>query len=197
MRSQFTRSRHNRRADQRLIRGNFGLAAGLAAGLVFGLLAGFAVGLLFGIMSGLGGVPGNLAAVTGPEAVLARDRQVMLPLMLWSALGAGLVAGLVGMVSVGLTAGLASGLVGGLVLGLMLGLVLGVTQTAWLGYVIARAWLALRHRLLWSLMGFLADAHMRGILRQAGAVYQFRHIELQHRLASRDENEQQANSSTD
>jgi hypothetical protein len=28
VRSQFTRSRHNRRADQRLIRGNFGLAAG-------------------------------------------------------------------------------------------------------------------------------------------------------------------------
>jgi hypothetical protein len=121
-----------------------GLAAGLAVGLVFGLWAGFAVGLLFGItggiMGGLEGVPGNLAAVTGPEAVLGRDRQVMLLLMLWSALGAGLVAGLVGMVS----AGLASGLVGGLVLGLMLGLVLGVTQTAWLGYVIARAWLALR-----------------------------------------------------
>ena len=110
---------------------------------------------------------------------------------------AGLVAGLVGMVSVGLVAGLASGLVGGLVLGLVFGLVLGVTQTAWLGYVIARAWLASRHRLPWSLMGFLADAHMRGILRQAGAVYQFRHIELQHRLANRDENEQQANSSDD
>ena len=34
----------------------------------------------------------------------------------------------------------------------------------------------------WSFMKFLADAHQRGILRQAGAVYQFRHIELQHRL---------------
>jgi len=32
-------------------------------------------------------------------------------------------------------------------------------------------------------MSFLADAHRRGVLRQAGAVYQFRHIELQHRLA--------------
>ena len=45
-----------------------------------------------------------------------------------------------------------------------------------------------------ALMGFLADAHRRGVLRQAGAVYQFRHIELQHRLANRDANEQQANS---
>jgi len=43
----------------------------------------------------------------------------------------------------------------------------------------------LRRGMPWSLMGFLADAHQRGVLRQAGAVYQFRHIELQHHLASR------------
>ena len=53
---------------------------------------------------------------------------------------------------------------------------------------IARVWLALRHRLPWPLMDFLADAHQRGVLRQAGAVYQFRHIELQHRLATRPSN---------
>ena len=41
-----------------------------------------------------------------------------------------------------------------------------------------------RNRLPWQLMAFLADAHQRGVLRQAGAVYQFRHIELQHRLAN-------------
>jgi hypothetical protein len=33
-------------------------------------------------------------------------------------------------------------------------------------------------------MTFLADAHQRGVLRQAGAVYQF-HVELQRRLATR------------
>ena len=33
-------------------------------------------------------------------------------------------------------------------------------------------------------MRFLKDAHRRGVLRQEGAVYQFRHIELQHRLAN-------------
>jgi hypothetical protein len=43
-------------------------------------------------------------------------------------------------------------------------------------------------------MDFLADAHKRGVLRQAGAVYQFRHIELQYRLANRDAGEQPANS---
>lgn len=33
-------------------------------------------------------------------------------------------------------------------------------------------------------MGFLADAHDRGVLRRVGAVHQFRHIELQHRLVA-------------
>jgi hypothetical protein len=56
-------------------------------------------------------------------------------------------------------------------------------------------WLAFTHRLPWRPMSFLADAHQRGVLRQAGAVYQFRHIELQHRLANRDANDQQASSS--
>ena len=50
-------------------------------------------------------------------------------------------------------------------------------------------------RLPWQLMSFLADAHRRGVLRQAGAVYQFRHIELQHRLANRDADSQQASPS--
>lgn len=54
----------------------------------------------------------------------------------------------------------------------------------------------LRRRLPWPLMGFLADAHRRGVLRRAGAIYQFRHIELQHRLANRSANTQQADSST-
>lgn len=44
-----------------------------------------------------------------------------------------------------------------------------------------------RQRLWDGLMAFLADAHeQRGVLRRVGAVYQFRHIELQHRLAEAD-----------
>jgi hypothetical protein len=37
----------------------------------------------------------------------------------------------------------------------------------------------------WQVMRFLDDAHHRGVLRQVGAVYQFRHAQLQDRLASR------------
>ena len=54
----------------------------------------------------------------------------------------------------------------------------------WSLYLLAKVWLASRRRLPLSLMKFLADAHQRGILRQAGGVYQFRHIELQHHLAA-------------
>ncbi len=73
----------------------------------------------------------------------------------------------------------------GLVLGLGGGLVLSMFETAWPSYMLTRGWLAFRHHLPWSLMSFLYDAHQRGVLRQAGAVYQFRHLELQRRLATR------------
>ncbi len=113
------------------------------------------------------------------------------------------------MLTAGLVAGLATGLATGLVAGNALQfVVLGVAvvtglwgwanmfQTAWPSYMLTAGWLAFHHHLPWSLMSFLSDAHRRGVLRQAGAVYQFRHIELQHRLANRDANEKQVNSST-
>ena len=47
-------------------------------------------------------------------------------------------------------------------------------------------WLAARGRVPWNLVTFLDDAHHRGVLRQVGAVYQFRHARLQERLAEPD-----------
>ena len=60
-----------------------------------------------------------------------------------------------------------------------------MSRTAWLSFMFARSWHAFRRDLPWSLMDFLSDAHRRGVLRQAGAFYQFRHVELQHRLVAR------------
>jgi hypothetical protein len=40
-------------------------------------------------------------------------------------------------------------------------------------------------------MGFLADARQRDVLRQEGANYKFRHLELQHRLATHSEEDTQ------
>ncbi|HEX6340931.1 BTAD domain-containing putative transcriptional regulator [Umezawaea sp.] len=44
-------------------------------------------------------------------------------------------------------------------------------------------WLAARGRVPWRFLTFLDDAHRRGVLRQVGGVYQFRHGRLQERLA--------------
>jgi len=137
----------------------FGFGAGYAALLVAVLLPGLWFGVPLGLAGGLAVVPGDLAEVTSPGTVLARDRQVALVLVL--APGFALAVGLVA------------------------GLGLSLSQTAWPSYMLAREWLAFHHLLPWSLMSFVHETHQRGILRQAGAVYQFRHMELQRRLATR------------
>jgi hypothetical protein len=167
----------------------FGLWVGLRVGLGVGLMAGIGPGVVAGVVAGVAGVPGDLAEPTSPRAVLARDRQVALLLGLVPGLVAGLVVGLgFGLVS-GLAGGLVAALVSGLWVGLVVGLRLSARQTAWPSFMLTGGWLAFHHQLPWALTSFLADAHRRGVLRQAGAVYQFRHIELQHRLANLDANE--------
>jgi hypothetical protein len=168
-----------------------GLIAGVACGLMGTLLTGLPSGLGFGLGIALAvaymvvlagkyedaGMPGNLAASTSPRTMLAHDRQAALFLILTTGLGVGVTTGFIGGLRLGLGLGLA--------VGLAVGFFVSETQTASPSFILARSWLALHHRLPWSLMDFLADAHRWGVLRQAGAVYQFRHIELQHRLASR------------
>ncbi|WP_189864788.1 NACHT and WD40 repeat domain-containing protein [Streptomyces poonensis] len=56
---------------------------------------------------------------------------------------------------------------------------------AWTRFVLLRLAAAARGWLPWRLMGFLADARARGVLRQSGGQYQFRHIRLQETLVSR------------
>ncbi|MFD5827875.1 NACHT domain-containing protein [Lentzea sp. NPDC060358] len=54
----------------------------------------------------------------------------------------------------------------------------------WVWFVLARWWFAACGKLPWRLMRFLDDAHALGVLRQAGNVYQFRHLRLRERLAA-------------
>lgn len=178
-----------------------GLIYGLIAGLVFGgatwIHVGPEIGLLVGIVvvttgGGVGAFAFEVAAAdpakaTTPTAVLVRDR------------GAFRSAALSLGVAVGLSSGLALGLApsadgspNGWQLGIGVGvanligvgLAAGFLRASWGSYTLARLWLAGSGHLPWRLMAFLADAHInRGVLRQAGAVYQFRHVELQRRLA--------------
>ncbi|MEV4925096.1 WD40 repeat domain-containing protein [Streptomyces roseoverticillatus] len=55
---------------------------------------------------------------------------------------------------------------------------------AWSRFLIVRVLLALRGNTPWRLMAFLSDARQRGLLRQSGGTYQFRHVRLQEQLAS-------------
>ncbi|MFF8432350.1 hypothetical protein ACF07Y_45985, partial [Streptomyces sp. NPDC016566] len=79
-------------------------------------------------------------------------------------------------VTLSLTFGLASGLT--------VGLMLALARSVWMQFLVARTALAAAGRVPWRFMSFLTDAHeRRGVLRQAGAVYQFRHLDLQRHLA--------------
>ncbi len=68
-------------------------------------------------------------------------------------------------------------------LGLIVGLVMGFKDTAWGVYAVSRCCYALLGRVPFRLMAFLDDAHRLGVLRQSGASYEFRHVELERHLA--------------
>ncbi|MFE9744646.1 NACHT domain-containing protein [Saccharothrix saharensis] len=150
----------------------FGALYGLSAGLVVGLGIAVAVALRFGL-----GSTAELSHPSSPKWTMARDR-----IAVWT-------GSLVLAVVFGAAAGLVfgpkqSGMVGlGLACGLMLGFTLSVLHLRWWWFTVARIWLALRGKLPWELMVFLEDARKLGVLRQAGAAYQFRHALVQDRLA--------------
>ena len=75
----------------------------------------------------------------------------------------------------------AAGFAAGAVFGLAVGLSIFMSR-AWGSFTLSLPWLAMRGQAPLRLVRFLDDAHRRGVLRQAGAVYQFRHARLQDRL---------------
>ncbi|MFE0459836.1 NACHT domain-containing protein [Kitasatospora sp. NPDC058965] len=58
-----------------------------------------------------------------------------------------------------------------------------LASSRWGAYQVTRLRLACTGHLPFRLMRFLDDAHHRGVLRQEGSVYQFRHARLRERLA--------------
>ena len=113
---------------------------------------------------------------TNPSEIYRRDLQCAAVIVSGLCVGGGLVGGLV----FGTHGELMGGLVGGFGLGLAIGLGSGF------GPVIKLAWT----ERIWTLGGstvrfipLLQTALDRQVLRQAGAVYQFRHAALQDLLA--------------
>ncbi|MEU8183554.1 NACHT domain-containing protein [Micromonospora sp. NPDC049047] len=114
-------------------------------------------------------VPTDVTAAAGPLAVLRADRRAAL-------LRASARGGIIGC-PVAVLVDIRTGLAVTAAVALA-----SVLFTAWGRFAVARAWFALRGELPIRLIGFLDDAHHRGVLRQIGGVYQFRHARLRERL---------------
>ncbi|MFJ9350176.1 NACHT domain-containing protein [Streptomyces sp. NPDC101237] len=142
-----------------------------------GVLLGVVGGCVCGVYAALS-VPSDTMRTPGPRSSLRTDRTASLT-------RGGVVALLVALVCVPVT--LVPGDRGGLAhVSTQLWLPLGTAAlalSAWGRLAVARCWLALTGRLPWRLLRFLDDAHRRGVLRQSGAYYEFRHQRLQSYLA--------------
>ena len=184
------------------------LEVGIQLGLIFGSVVGLVTGLVVLVAEPATRLqewlrqPADDAQAATPQTVLRGDKAAglasALAVGLVFALGFGLLAVVVAVLqptpalyelefgaepAQRLKDALMFGLAVGPVVGLLATLVAGL-RSSWSWFTIARTWLAVRGRLPPRLMSFLDDAHQLGVLRQAGAVYQFRHTLLQDHLAA-------------
>ncbi|GHH52597.1 transcriptional regulator with XRE-family HTH domain [Streptomyces candidus] len=158
--------------------------------LVYGLVFGLAAGMVFGLAAVLE-APVDLASATSPLAMLRTDRTTVIRRVLVLAPVFALTITFGGVLVVGLLQGPLGPLDWSLGYGWTAGALGGMTGalsytfafTAWGQWLLfSRVWLPLTGRLPWALPAFLDDAYRRGVLRQVGAVYQFRHARLQDHL---------------
>ncbi|MFI7414581.1 helix-turn-helix domain-containing protein [Streptomyces sp. NPDC049627] len=169
------------------------LHIGLVDGLVYGLVFGAGTGLTFCLL-GILETPLDLESAVSPRTLLNTNRTtVTTQLLVWAptfgavvGFGSGAVVELLDGPLGPLTWPSEAGVLMGVISGLGGALGYALTLTAWGQWlVLTRIWLPLTGRLPWAVVTFLEDAYQRGVLRQAGAVYQFRHARLQHHLAER------------
>jgi len=149
-----------------------GLVAGIGFGVPRGLVTGVVTGGLFGLMISLEKAPTNPST---PRSALKDSRTATIVVSGGFALIMGFFFGYTA--GVGLQAALTA---------VAVFWVSGLTlDTAWARFQSARIAYAVAGLLPWRTMAFFGDMHRVGILRQVGAVYQFRHARLQDRLARR------------
>lgn len=161
-----------------------GAAVALAAGLFTGMLAAYPIGLR--------DASEDLRYISNPVEAFKRDVRAFRHATFSAGFAAG-TAGTVGgcLSSILLPTGradpfiiISSGIATGLVSGIVIGLIYGFYHSASPKFFIINGCLALRGKLPWRLRTFLNDAMERGVLRNMGADYQFRHKLLQDFLAT-------------
>ncbi|MEU9467381.1 NACHT domain-containing protein [Streptomyces avermitilis] len=154
---------------------------GLRLGFAAAFVGGFGAWLWESIIT----VPPDPATTVGPRQVLAQDRRAFWITALLSGSLAAVALALLIVLKAFRDVGLRDGLWWGLLVTPVIGLCIGCAYSVWWRFLVVRLPLAVFRHAPWRLMGFLADAHEhRGVLRQVGAVYQFRHRNLQRHLAA-------------
>ena len=167
-------------AETFLVKPGFRNSLGFAAGPYTGLTFGVVFGVVFGVIRWTR-TPVASDKTTGPRLLLHVDRSFVIFRACLFASAITLVLLAVGANKAGLSYTIRH--FGVIEAGVMAG-TLGLLSGAWTYYRMACIWLALRGRLPWHLMAFLENCHQRGILRQVGTIYQFRHANLQDHLVS-------------
>ncbi len=160
---------------------------------VFAVVFGAGAGLVFGLVAAVE-APLDVRTAGSPSGLLRANRSAVLAMVavgvpvfaVFVAFGTGVLAlAVVGPAGFEVAWRPLTGLALGLVGGIGGGLAYVLSLTAWGQWLVfARVWLPLTGRLPWALPAFLRDAYRRGVLRRAGAVYQFRHARLQEHLAA-------------
>ncbi|WP_330275762.1 helix-turn-helix domain-containing protein [Lentzea sp. NBC_00516] len=168
------------------------LRAGVVLGAVFAVVFGTAAAAAIGTLAWFE-APADADAAASPGDSLKANRESALTQMVLGGLVFGLTAGLgsyvfgdviIDFAGSGRYTALNYALGVGAINWITGSLVYLVTVSAWGHWlIIARLWLPLTGRLPWRLRTFLDDAYDRGVLRQSGPVWEFRHERLQRHLA--------------
>ncbi|MFF3336825.1 NACHT domain-containing protein [Streptomyces sp. NPDC002888] len=158
------------------------IAICLTIGLRSGVMVGGALGVSTVFLAGVKTEEPELTSITGPVIQFSLDRRAFVYRTIANGVAIGIALGIARPIVRGITSGLPTGLAFGAGITMAAG-----AQTAWPYFVMARSYLAMRREVPRDLMAFCKDAHEhRGVLRQVGPVYQFRHIDLQRHLAQQD-----------
>ncbi|MCM4083555.1 hypothetical protein [Paractinoplanes hotanensis] len=158
--------------------------SGIPAGwlIPIALTSGVAAAIAFGAEGHA--LPGDL--VMSPQRLLHQDRRTFLAALMIIAVAVGLAAGIrTAAQDTAAYVGVVAALSTTFTYGATAGLLIAVAQSRYGAYSLWRLIYAMQGKLPWRMMTFLNEAYDRGILRQNGPSFQFRHQFLQERLAER------------
>lgn len=161
------------------------IVGGIIGSVALGFTGGLTLGIAFGVSGGpIIGLEAPLDIKTAASSfdLLRTDRRNSLS----SGVLLGLTLGLAVLIATWPVIGPPKALALALGCCFMQVIAISLAFTAWGHWIIfARGWLPISGHLPFALYDFIIDSYQRGVLRQAGAVYQFRHARLQDRLVAR------------